>query len=354
VRSHQRVYDGDHRRARSISACAESSGFPKRTSFSSGVYLRVCGVIRMSTWSYPFFGGLSPRVRSHQQAAQLPPAGEGSISACAESSGVGNPLISVLRVYLRVCGVILARQSSACWIGGLSPRVRSHPDATTGDRVIRGSISACAESSQGAGGGDLRRWVYLRVCGVIHKDEMEGVKKEGLSPRVRSHPTDRPRRASRAGSISACAESSSLSFCSDCGARVYLRVCGVIVVVRGVEPPLHGLSPRVRSHLGKQPPADERPGSISACAESSFVRADSIQGVQVYLRVCGVISMMSLVRYPVHGLSPRVRSHLSNTTTAQSSQRSISACAESSAGWSLECCEEEVYLRVCGVIFTIR
>jgi len=106
---------------------------------------------------------------------------------------------------------------------------------------------------------------------------------------VRSHPTDGDNPCLVGGSISACAESSSVDSPHGSGSGVYLRVCGVIVAYRSDITCPEGLSPRVRSHQKLSRGKSRTLGSISACAESSLPRVQAAQRLTVYLRVCGVI-----------------------------------------------------------------
>ena len=91
---------------RSISACAEASFAEVVQEDVHGVYLRVCGGIKLSLHLLTPLRGLSPRVRRHRPHRRTDLHTKGSISACAEASPTlrGRPL--VVQVYLRVCGGI--------------------------------------------------------------------------------------------------------------------------------------------------------------------------------------------------------------------------------------------------------
>ena len=71
------------------------------------VYLRGCGVIRISRTVIVPYRGLSPRVRSHPATVLVVVGFSGSISAGAESSSVPPPSMVRYEVYLRGCGVIV-------------------------------------------------------------------------------------------------------------------------------------------------------------------------------------------------------------------------------------------------------
>jgi len=160
------------------------------------------------------------------------------------------------------------------------------------------------------------------------------VSRRGLSPRVRSHPVAHRLIREEMRSISACAESSTPIICLRRDGRVYLRVCGVILVLADAVPELSGLSPRVRSHLSKSVSFVAVSGSISACAESSHGKQIVLPAYEVYLRVCGVIHRALLV----------------DPLAQVVELRSISACAESSEACVSVPDRFRVYLRVCGVI----
>ena len=74
----------------------------------------------------------------------LPPR---SIPACAEPSPRHFTVDFPYKVYLRVCGAILAALPLGVERRGLSPRVRSHPRGAQGFLRYERSISACAEPS---------------------------------------------------------------------------------------------------------------------------------------------------------------------------------------------------------------
>ena len=137
-------------------------------------------------------------------------------------------------------------------IGDASQFVQASRETIDAAERMEGSISACAESPITKARSTFTTKVYLRVCGVTVEGQTDNQPAEGLSPRVRSHPTQEIVSGAVAGSISACAESPPFVHSMATGPEVYLRVCGVT-------PPLPcsgswwlGLSPRVRSHHSSQ------------------------------------------------------------------------------------------------------
>ncbi len=205
-----------------------------------------------------------------------------------------------------------------------------------------GSISARAESSRARRAITATSWVYLRTCGVIRQRGQSRRGLRGLSPHVRSHHQRHPPGNHAAGSISARAESSSPPSLPTCSPWVYLRTCGVIVLVLGVDERTGGLSPHVRSHLLALACGLALCGSISARAESSGPIVKGYTTTWVYLRTCGVIHRVARADRLEGGLSPHVRSHRLRAWRPRAGWRSISARAESSLrhfgtgcmGWS--------------------
>ncbi len=172
-----------------------------------------------------------------------------------------------------------------------------------------GSISACAELPKTFGFLLAASRVYLRVCGVTEKFRRQELGGEGLSPRVRSYQGEVRFERKTRGSISACAElptSLSLRYHET---WVYLRVCGVTDFPWPVRAAITGLSPRVRSYLTEVVGTVSNVGSISACAELPAPRKMRRGPPRVYLRVCGVTDRLYQPVGGVVGLSPRVRSY---------------------------------------------
>ncbi len=193
----------------SISACAELPLPLRDRSHLPGVYLRVCGVTTMQPFKKQLTTGLSPRVRSYRKRKNHGVILRGSISACAELPPPEPDRESVptpSKVYLRVCGVTASTSTEGATVAGLSPRVRSYRRLRNVLDAAGGSISACAELPPRARRESRGLRVYLRVCGVILFFAALNERHQGLSPRVRSYPREPAERVEDFGSISACAE----------------------------------------------------------------------------------------------------------------------------------------------------
>ena len=109
--------------------------------------------------------GLSPRVRRHLLGRFSRFPHSGSISACAEAPETLGATVSQREVYLRVCGGTIGTSHPFSMPNGLSPRVRRHPTGDDEYDVLRRSISACAEAPSSGPRCLSRSRVYLRVCG---------------------------------------------------------------------------------------------------------------------------------------------------------------------------------------------
>ena len=70
---------------------------------------------------------------------------------------------------------------------GLSPRVRGNLGLIYRDESRMGSIPACAGEPSAVSSAALASRVYPRVCGGTGKRLGKGLEREGLSPRVRGN-----------------------------------------------------------------------------------------------------------------------------------------------------------------------
>ena len=112
--------------------------------------------------------------------------------------------------------------------------------------------------------------------------------------------------------------------------------------------PVPGLSPRVRGHLVAAPVVAARDRSILACAGAPVRWATTWDEAAVYPRVCGGTGVDHRGAMGLWGLSPRVRGHRWAGTPWPPWRRSIPACAGAprrSAGLTSS---TTVYPRVCG------
>ena len=169
--------------------------------------------------------------------------------------------------------------------------------------------------------------VYPRVCGGTPPRPGIDLCAKGLSPRVRGNQAEDHPYANRLGSIPACAGEPIPAPPLMAGRRVYPRVCGGTMRRNCWRWPVRGLSPRVRGNrAGRRIPAG-RSGSIPACAGEPRCRRHSPRDCQVYPRVCGGTRSEHGVVNPNQGLSPRVRGNPGLYLRSCRLTRSIPACA---------------------------
>ena len=150
-------------------------------------------------------GGLSPRVRGNRYAVAGVMRGVGSIPACAGEPGAGGAGGERYVVYPRVCGGTQPDIDLADVVKGLSPRVRGNPIQGGIFNDAGRSIPACAgEPMVGLPIITLGK-VYPRVCGGTGRRLCRNRGNRGLSPRVRGNPSSIPAAPRPRRSIPACA-----------------------------------------------------------------------------------------------------------------------------------------------------
>ena len=210
---------------------------------------------------------------------------------------------------------------------GLSPRVRGNlKDAVVALRRL-GSIPACAgeplrtiPSACGAG-------VYPRVCGGTFTNHTVGLRRRGLSPRVRGNPVSLSSSVTTTGSIPACAGEPHFDLHLIRLGRVYPRVCGGTRITIMAITAVVGLSPRVRGNRSRLDSRLNGTGSIPACAGEPRHPCSGGAATRVYPRVCGGTLSRAWRGRQRRGLSPRVRGNLMQETLCAVFHRSIPACA---------------------------
>ena len=293
---------------RIISACAERTSGAGSIGAYGWDYLRVCGADDPFDAVMLLQGGLSPRVRSGLVVLLGKLRVGGIISACAERTHLRMKSDCAARDYLRVCGADFWAAATAASISGLSPRVRSGQADQRARQRTRGIISACAERTEMSPSCMNHFGDYLRVCGADISLPPTPVVRWGLSPRVRSGPEATPLPPCLLRIISACAERTWNTTGRSSRTRDYLRVCGADRISVNCSSLALGLSPRVRSGLPPIPRIGSCTGIISACAERTAIdwKANCASGD--YLRVCGADATCNRSACLHVGLSPRVRS----------------------------------------------
>ena len=231
---------------RSIPACAGEATAYQEPLGRTGVYPRVCGGSGIHSFSVKAQAGLSPRVRGKLGRAVVCIGRAGSIPACAGEATEPGRLSHPASVYPRVCGGSECRPPPSYRAGGLSPRVRGKRRCAFGPAFAQGSIPACAGEAAAVPPCCCRRRVYPRVCGGSIVRDTENFIRGGLSPRVRGKHVDGVGQGRHMRSIPACAGEAAGGIGRRPAARVYPRVCGGsgggVAGRRSGE----GLSPRVR------------------------------------------------------------------------------------------------------------
>ena len=336
------------RRHGSIPACAGEPRTALSARAPARVYPRVCGGTASRADNSGDSSGLSPRVRGNLRPALEPPAGGGSIPACAGEPRRFRAAPPAAGVYPRVCGGTSARRSGARGVTGLSPRVRGNQSSVCATTWTIGSIPACAGEPNRVRGAIRGAWVYPRVCGGTFKHLAGMVEVAGLSPRVRGNPMAKAGRKMRLGSIPACAGEPPRGSPRLAAAGVYPRVCGG---TSGAARPTccsAGLSPRVRGNRPRRGRRRDGAGSIPACAGEPGRRADAEDLDRVYPRVCGGTHESSALHSSPEGLSPRVRGNPAGGFHPLVGRGSIPACAGEPSPQVPGPARARVYPRVCG------
>ena len=291
------------------------------------VYPRVCGGTAARRSASLPIRGLSPRVRGHHHPARCRHSRSRSIPACAGAPSAPRHQRSEVRVYPRVCGGTSMLAGHTDTSAGLSPRVRGHlVDFITRAADDR-SIPACAGAPSGLPSRPRGSRVYPRVCGGTDLFEHTPREGAGLSPRVRGHPFVDCYQAHRKGSIPACAGAPGMPSSARIVTAVYPRVCGGTLASLASRSFAHGLSPRVRGHLSRRSP---------------------VPSLGVYPRVCGGTGKWAALGAGVIGLSPRVRGHPKRAARSHVHLGSIPACAGAPMMRDFNAAVTQVYPRVCG------
>ena len=129
------------------SACAEQTRQRRSRYPPPRDHLRVCGADDGITVGTPVQLGSPPRVRSRQNLLRIKHGKQRITSACAEQTAVAVTGIVVFGDHLRVCGADPNRTTRTLSSSGSPPRVRSRPLQNSGEHLLRGITSACAEQT---------------------------------------------------------------------------------------------------------------------------------------------------------------------------------------------------------------
>ena len=231
---------------------------------------------------------------------------------------------------------------------GPSPRVRGSPCVCPRRLLPAGSIPACAGKPDQHAPIRPQTAVHPRVCGEAAAVEREDDHGKGPSPRVRGSQGVSQGADERPGSIPACAGKPGSTPGGRPGRGVHPRVCGEALRAdpRGVR--AQGPSPRVRG--SRHPVAADRGGvgSIPACAGKPCASNSRSSETTVHPRVCGEAVEWLRDQGLVEGPSPRVRGSLQSPRSATMRLRSIPACAGKPRHPRSRGCRRWVHPRVCG------
>ncbi len=296
-----------------IGSIPASAGQPRRRIIDPllpTVYPRECGAARSVRPGCHTCTGLSPRVRGSLISISYLYLVCRSIPASA-----GQPIVivvppSYLRVYPRECGAAFIPDIDAIREEGLSPRVRGSRALSRVAKLFRRSIPASAGQPHPCNATRRSSTVYPRECGAASPYPLGTLNVPGLSPRVRGSRANRPRHPSLRRSIPASAGQPGVSRHQPASDRVYPRECGAASVKRiSINNPL-GLSPRVRGSrlLRDAQVAVQR--SIPASAGQPRTSQASLLTGSVYPRECGAARSGRTAWRVKLGLSPRVRGSL--------------------------------------------
>ena len=332
----------------SIPACAGKPSRRPRARPGRRVHPRVCGEAQEDLErDHPGLGP-SPRVRgSLGQPAQNLRAAR-SIPACAGKPCPSASRAPVVQVHPRVCGEAAAGRGPTAPGPGPSPRVRGSPSRGTRGPPGPGSIPACAGKPPFPAASRRKLGVHPRVCGEASPPSPLTPADLGPSPRVRGSRRSQARRASRPGSIPACAGKPEETMLPDGLPWVHPRVCGEAMSASMRRMPLTGPSPRVRGSRQPDVQPAAAPGSIPACAGKPRPVCRSEPRTGVHPRVCGEAPAAQRRRARRTGPSPRVRGSLGAPARPGCRAGSIPACAGKPPGPRCAGCPLWVHPRVCG------
>ena len=312
------------------------------------VYPRACGGTTPPAAAHNQRSGLSPRVRGNLGFGLPAWLGAGSIPARAGEPGESDAHGAGITVYPRACGGTEPNPRGRPWVGGLSPRVRGNPTASSVAMIATGSIPARAGEPLGVFTHPRVFTVYPRACGGTETVFGRLSPPFGLSPRVRGNPLLSIGAPVSWRSIPARAGEPLSSFRHSSPSRVYPRACGGTNLNRVRALGFHGLSPRVRGNPSKRSARPWCCRSIPARAGEPFPSCTSPLPCAVYPRACGGTQADSTGASSFTGLSPRVRGNRKRVCPPAHCLGSIPARAgEPPARWSMSR-ETKVYPRACG------
>jgi len=333
---------------RSIPADAGAPILHGHQGFHTGVYPRGCGGTRVEEARPSPLGGLSPRMRGHPEACFRSCRAERSIPADAGAPLTEEQRVSDAMVYPRGCGGTKSPLATRAGRWGLSPRMRGHHERGARGATLIGSIPADAGAPGTRPSSARSSWVYPRGCGGTNFIWAKRSSTPGLSPRMRGHPhlvLGSPRFGGSIPADAGAPDPSGLD--RDCG-EVYPRGCGGTIRTVTKTITVVGLSPRMRGHRDEVDLFRQNPRSIPADAGAPRHRQQRALLRKVYPRGCGGTLARMSGDYEGWGLSPRMRGHRVPQRLAPDASGSIPADAGAPLPPPRPHSKTRVYPRGCG------
>ena len=136
-----------------------------QTSTIFKAYPRVCGGTLSGSLRSVRVMGLSPRMRGNQCSGGIRGSCRGPIPAYAGEPAARRSSSGVRGAYPRVCGGTASGQVEQMKAQGLSPRMRGNPLLPQQTRRYRGPIPAYAGEPRSWHSHRPASWAYPRVCG---------------------------------------------------------------------------------------------------------------------------------------------------------------------------------------------
>ena len=104
-----------------------------------------------------------------------------------------------------MCGGTAFQGAENAIVEGLSPRVRGNRSLPIMSRDAPWTIPACAGEPSFSTSRNVEKRDYPRVCGGTRQEEVDYIRRVGLSPRVRGNPPEGAAYMVLNGTIPACA-----------------------------------------------------------------------------------------------------------------------------------------------------
>ncbi len=256
---------------------------------------------------------------------------DGTIPACAGSRPDPSTEGESHGDHPRVRGEQRSMSCSIAALTGPSPRARGAESAELDRGPHAGTIPACAGSSTSPPSPSRKARDHPRVRGEQNPAPAASAADGGPSPRARGAAGELPHGSQRSGTIPACAGSRPAARTRPPARWDHPRVRGEQTVCDRWHDFAQGPSPRARGAVGKRGRCPARPGTIPACAGS---RHEGHMGVVIagdHPRVRGEQTRPPLGDLRCRGPSPRARGAAGQPVQGPPGNGTIPACAGSSS-----------------------